>query len=192
MEPAKLAIFLLFFVAFIVVTRRMFSGSRPSISPDSPPATPPDSWQDYPEQNQPAAIGAELPFPVKVPPVEQLPDGSYNRPKVLNYYFSNLDLKRGPDNPRSFCDQLFIQFEAPETGARWTSEYTIATPFGLQALIDETGQNLAFDGTMIVVSRWDMAEILKTVLDDVMDKYAAPDTDDANMPDSDPSKRYWG
>jgi len=189
-EPAKLAIFLLFFVAFIVVTRRMFSGDRSSISPDYPPLPPPDSWQGYPDSKQPAAIGAELPFPVRVPPIERLPGGSYNRPKVLNYYFSNLDLKRGPDNPRSFCDQLFVQFEAPETGAQWTSEYTVATPFGLQALIDETGQNLAFDGTLIVVPRWDMAEILKAVLDDVMEKYAAVDDQDAGAPDT--SRRYWG
>ncbi|HEY6253573.1 MAG TPA: hypothetical protein VI685_26745 [Candidatus Angelobacter sp.] len=188
MEPAKLAIFLLFFVAFIVITRRMFSGG-PSISPYAPPEAPPDGWQDY-SGEQPAVIGAELPFPVRVPPLERLPDGRYNRPKVLNYYFSNLDLKRGPENPRSFCDQLFIQFEAPETGAQWTSEYIVATPFGLQALIDETGQNLAFDGTVIVVPRWDIAEILKTVLDDVIEKYAAPDDREASASDS--SRRYWG
>lgn len=189
MDPVKLALLLLFFVAFIVITRRMFSRDS-SISPYSPPQAPPDSWDDYPDPKEPAVIGAELPFPVKVPPVERSSDGRYNRPKVLNYYFSNLDLKRGPENPRSFCDQLFIEFEAPETGARWTSEYIIATPFGLQDLLDQTSQNLTFDGVVIIVPRWDMAEILKTVLDDVMEKYSAPDKEDENTPDT--SKRYWG
>lgn len=189
MESLKLTIFLLFFVAFVVVTRRIFSGG-PSVSPYSPPRSPPDRWQEDPGPNEPAAIGSELPFPIKLPPVERNPEGRYNRPKVLNYYFSNLDLKRGPENPRSFCDQLFIQFEAPETGAQWTSEYIVATPFGLQALLDETGQNLAMDGSIIIVSRWDMAEILRTVLDDVMEKYAASDKEEAHTPD--PSKRYWG
>jgi hypothetical protein len=188
-EEIKVAIFLLFFVAFIIIARRMFSGG-PSVYADSPPQPPPDSWDDAPPEKQPAMIGAEMPFPVKVPPVERLPNGRYNRPKVLNYYFSNLDLKTGPENPRSFCDQLFVQFEAPETGAGWTSEYIVATPFGLQALIDETGQTLNFDGTIIVVPRWDMAEILKTVLDDVMQRYAAPDEKDSDSRDT--SRRYWG
>ena len=189
MEPFKLAIFLLFFVAFVIITRRMFSGG-PSISAGSPPQPPPDGRDIYDHSTEPAAIGAELPFPVKLPPVERNPDGRYNRPKVLNYYFSNLDLKRGPENPRSFCDQLFIQFEAPETGAQWTSEYTVATPFGLQALLDETGQNLSMDGSIIIVSRWDMAEILRTVLDDLMERYPHLDSEENTKKDEWP--RYQG
>jgi hypothetical protein len=173
-ESAKLAIFLLFFVAFIVITRRMFSSGKPSYSSEYPPPPFPDAPEDYTDSKKPAVIGSELPFPVGLPPVERLPNGRYNRPKVLNYYFSNLDLKSGPENPRSFCDQLFVEFEAPETGAVWTSEYTVASPFGLQDLLDQTGQNLAFDGAMIIVPRWDMAQILRTVLDDVVDKYAEP------------------
>lgn len=189
MESLKLAIFLLFFVAFIVITRRMFSGG-PSISPYSPPHPPADNWQDDPDPDEPPAIGAELPFPIKLPPVERNPNGRYNRPKVLNYYFANLDLKRGPENPRSFCDQLFIQFEAPETGAQWTSEYIVATPFGLQTLLDETGQNLALDGSVIIVPRWDMAEILRTILDDVMERYPHLDSEENTKKDEWP--RYQG
>lgn len=189
MESLKLAIFLLFFVAFVVITRRMFSGG-PSISPYSPPYPPVDNWQDEPDQDEPPAIGSELPFPIKLPPVERNPNGRYNRPKVLNYYFANVDLKRGPENPSSFCDELFIRFEAPETGAQWINAYTVATPFGLQAVIDETGQNLALQGTVIIVSRWNMAEILQVILDDVIEKYAAPDEEDVDSPDA--SKRYWG
>jgi hypothetical protein len=170
-ESAKLAIFLLFFVAFIIVARRLFSDGAHPYPADYPPPFPNEA-DDYQDAKQPAVIGSELPFPVGLPPVQQLPDGRYNRPNILNYYFSNLDLKTGPENPRSFCDQLFVEFESPETGARWTNEYTVASPFGLQSLLDETGQNLCFDGTVIIVPRWDIALILRTVLDDVVEKYA--------------------
>jgi len=187
-ESAKLAIFLLFFVAFIIVTRRLFSQQKQPNYPDLALQPPPDSWDDYQQQSEPAAIGAELPFPVKVPPVERLPSGRYNRPKVLNYYFSNLDLKRGPENPRSFCDQLFVHFEAPETGAQWVTEYTVVSPFGLQDLMDGTGQNLVFDGTVIVVPRWDMAQILRTVVDEVMERYPHLDSEENNTEDT--STRY--
>lgn len=177
MEPAKLAIFLFFFVAFIMVARRLFSAGAPSCPSDYPPPFPNDA-DPYQDAKRPAVIGAELPFPIGLPPVQQLPNGRYNRPNILNYYFSNLDLKAGPENPRSFCDQLFVEFESPETGAHWTSEYTLATPFGLQALLDQTGQNLCFDGTLVVVPRWDITLILKTVLDDVMEKYAQPEQEE--------------
>ncbi|HLJ29711.1 MAG TPA: hypothetical protein VKY85_23590 [Candidatus Angelobacter sp.] len=189
-EPAKLAIFLIFLIAFIVITRRMFSSGKPSYSSEYPPPSFPDARDGYGTSKQPAAIGSELPFPVSLPPVQQLPNGRYNRPNVLNYYFSNLDLKAGPGNPRSFCDQLFVEFEAPETGAVWTSEYTVATPFGLQDLLDQSGQNLGFEGTIVIVPRWDMAQILGTVLDDVMEKYADPDAKAADSRDH--SRRYQG
>src|SRR5215471_11071531 len=177
MDPVKLALFLLFFFAFLVVTRRLFAREKSSYPVDYVPQPYSDAPDDYRSTKRPAVIGSELPFPVKVPALERLPDGSYNRPKVLNYYFSNLDLKTGPENPRVFCDQLFVQFEAPETGATWTNEYTVATPFGLQELLDGTGQNLTFEGTTVIVPRWDMALILRTVLDDVMDKYAHAEPD---------------
>lgn len=183
MDSVKIAIFLLFFVAFLIVTRRIFSQGKPANYLENPPQPSPDPWDDYQDFKQPATIGSELPFPIRVPPIERLPNGRYNRPKILNYYFSNLDLRTGPENPRSFCDQLFVDFEAPETGAKWTSEYTVATPFGLQDLLDQTGQNLAFDGTIIVVSRWDMAQILRTILDDMMERYPHLGAEESNKED---------
>lgn len=191
MESVKLAIFLFFFVAFIVIARRLFSNDTPSYSSDYPPPPfPGPSDDDTPNPKQPAAIGAELPFPISLPQIQRFPDGRYNRPKILNYYFSNLDLRTGPENPRSFCDQLFVEFEAPETGAQWISEYTVASPFGLQDLMDQTGQKLCFDGTVVIVPRWDMAQILRTVLDDLMERYVAPEPDEINRDDS--SRRYQG
>lgn len=176
MDPLKLAIFLFFFVAFLIVARRIFSsGSRVYASDYLPP--------DLDGKKQPAVIGSELPFPTALSPVQQLPNGRYNRPKVLNYYFSNLDLKSGPENPRAFCDQLFVQFEAPETGAQWTNEYTVATPFGLQSLLDQTGQNLSFEGTVIIVAQWDMTKIMRTVLDDMMERYANPEPEEIKKDD---------
>ena len=204
----KIIAFLVFFFAFLWITRRIFSKEKPPAPGDfsfPPGADPPADFSmtgtpagaDPPEDSsvtgrgaRPAVIGAELPFPVGLPPVQRLPNGRYNRPKVLNYYFSNLDLKTGPDNPRVFCDQLFVQFEAPETGAGWTNEYTVATPFGLQELLDGTGQTLVFDGTMVVVPRWDMALILRTVLDDVIEKYAHAEPEDNEAAKN--ARRYQG
>jgi hypothetical protein len=66
----------------------------------------------------------------------------------------------------------------------------VATPFGLQELLDGTGQMLTFNGTVIIVPRWDMALILRTVLDDVIQKYAhaGPQGDE----EADNATRYLG
>jgi hypothetical protein len=192
MESEKITIFLIVFVGFLLVARKLFSSGTPSsYSEQYPPQPYPEDFDPaYEDAGGPAVIGAELPFPVVLPPVQQLPNGRYNRPNVINYYFSNIDLKSGPANPSSFCDQFFVEFEAPETGAHWTNEYTVATPFGFQALMDQTGQNLVIDGTIVVVSRWDMSQIMKTVLDDVIARYAhvAPEEDDKE----DIPQRYHG
>lgn len=189
----KIVIFLVVFFAFLWTTRRIFSREKPPGPGDfsiPPGIEPPEDFEISDGRARPAVIGSELPFPVGLPPVQQLPNGRYNRPNILNYYFSNLDLKAGPPNPRVFCDQLFIQFEAPETGAVWTNEYTVASPFGLQDLLDGTGQTLTFNGAVVIVPRWDMALILRTVLDDMMDKYAHAEPDDDETTDN--ARRYQG
>jgi hypothetical protein len=192
-DPEKIVAFLVFFFAFLWITRRLFSREKAPGPSDFQPPVFPDPREDFEindRKARPAIIGAELPFPVGLPPVQRLPNGRYNRPKVLNYYFSNVDLKTGPANPRVFCDQLFVQFEAPETGAVWINEYTVASPFGLQDLLDGTRQTLVFDGTIVVVPRWDMALILRTVLDDVIEKYAHAEPEDDEATDS--ARRYQG
>jgi len=59
----------------------------------------------------------------------------------------------------------------------------VATRLGLQDLLDSTGQTLDFNGTVIIVTRWDMAEILKTVIEDVMGKYAHPYSEESDTED---------
>jgi hypothetical protein len=175
MDPVRLIIFVAFFLLFLLVVRRMFSSSQPYHG-HVPPDPPDFSWKQEPDlSNELTAIGAELPFPINLPPVEEREDGSFNRPNILNYYFESTDLVRGPENSSDFCDRFFIQFQSPDEQFTWTVEYTIATPAGLQSLLSsERQESLLFSGSLIVVSTWNMAAIMTAVMDDVMDKHEVP------------------
>lgn len=174
MEPAKVIIFVGFFALFLVLSRKIFSSGKTYDPSDLPPPYP-GAPEDDAHKNQPVLIGADLPFPISLPPLQVSGNGRYNRPNVRNYYFKKLDLIRGPEDPRSFCDEFFIEFESPETGAIWTNEYLVATPTGLKELMDSEHQDgLFLDGTTIIVPRWDVTALLKIILADVMERYAAP------------------
>lgn len=205
MEQSKILIFVGVFVLFLGIARKLFSGSTynsvdMSSSPNpnyfgpdfsGPHPIMADANQEDEGRAPPILVGADLPFPINLPPLQADPDGKYNRPIVLNYYFKKLDLVRGPDDPSSFCDEFFIQFEEPETQAVWTNEYIVATPAGLQHLLDSEGHDsLHFDGMLIVVPKWNMPDLLKIIMAEVMDKHPTSPTPKEN-PKKKEAERYW-
>ena len=166
----NVVIFIAIFVAFLIIVRRLFSSDEtyPTTTDlahhSGDHAEPEQAWK-------PALTGADVPFPVKVPEVEYLGGGNYNRPIVKNYYFAKIDLETGPERTDSFCDDLFLQLEDPGTGFNWENQYTVATPTGLQErLKSEPTSAILLVGTILIVPRWDLALILKAIMDDILEK----------------------
>jgi hypothetical protein len=109
--------------------------------------------------------------------VARLGDGHYNRPLVRNYYFAKTDLLRGPADPMSFCDEFFIDLQDPESEHVWTYDYTVATPAGLQQVMNsEKFDSLYLAGNVVVVSRWDLRMVLHTIMDEIMKSYVQPES----------------
>ena len=199
MEEAKILVFVTVFLVFLAVARKFLPGKTTYNPADRPPSSGPDlvaSGYAVPNQedaggSQRILVGADLPFPISLPPRQANPNGRYNRPVVLNYYFKKLDLVRGPDDPRSFCDEFFIQFEEPEMQAVWTNEYIVATPAGLQHLLESGGHDsLHFDGMLIVVPKWNVANLLKIIMAEVMDGYGTSRAPKENSKKKE-AERYW-
>ncbi len=187
----KVAIIVAVFALLFVIARRLSAG-EPSYVPEPPPPPEPD----YPKHDHhaaparearapfPALAGADLPFPIPLPPVKRLPDGRYNRPKILNYYFSNLDLVHGPADPKSFFDDFFMHYQDPSNGATWEAHYVVATPAGLQQELEtEASSSLFFEVPVIIVQKWDIAAILQTVLEEVIKSWGTPDQDSESAPE---------
>lgn len=182
MDPVKFLIFVAVFGAFVIITRRLFSGESTygpgQFPPQFPSHTETETAPIPGPGKQPALTGAELNLPLLLPIRERLADGEFNRPEVRNYYFKTLDLVSGPEDPLVFCDEFCVEFERPEDfnpamgSPTWTAEYVVATPGGLQKMLEGGPDAHVFlSGNTIIVPRWDVPELLRTIVEDMTEKY---------------------
>jgi hypothetical protein len=128
------------------------------------------------DQQEPGEIltGAEVGLPFTLPPVRQDEKGRFNRPYYANYYFAKTDLIRGPADPNSFCDELFLIAQDPGSEHTWEAKYVVVTPSGLQGLMnDEQFASVYFDDPVVIVGRWDLALILRTVIEEDLKRYGS-------------------
>jgi hypothetical protein len=187
-DPVKIAIFLAVFGLLLVIGRVLSASSEvhaaqlPLPEPQMGSAGAPDSSEND-GLKQPDLTGAEIEFPIHLPPVTRLGDGRFNRPIVRNYYFAKTDLVRGPADPSSFCDEFFIELQDPESGHVWTDDYTVVTPAGLhQVMNSEKFDSLYLAGNTVVISGWDLRMVLHTVMDEIMKEYGEPKEDTGSQP----------
>jgi hypothetical protein len=188
-DPVKIIIFLAAFGLLLLLGRMLSSSSevhaaelpRPN-GPGSAPAMTKEGG-DSDEQEGAALTGAEIAFPIQIPPVTRMDDGRYNRPNFLNYYFSKTDLVRGPDDPTCFFDELTLEAQDPESEHIWNYVFTVATPSGLRQVMDEEKfASLYLDGGAVIVPRWDLPMILHTVVDEIVKKYRHKEVKDEEEP----------
>ena len=182
MDPVKIAIFVGAFLLLLAIGRMLSRAGEVHASqlPSPQPGAGPDAPTDYGsgERTAPSLTGAEVGLPSQIPPVKRWDDGSFNRPYVSNYYFAKTDLVRGPADPGSFCDDLYLLLEDPESQQRWYNKYTVATPAGLRRLMDQQKfESVYLDGDVVIVSRWDLQVILHTVIDELVNTYGKHKTE---------------
>ena len=177
MDPIKIVIFIAAFALLLLVGRMFASAGEVHAASLPPPSLPPDEPSGANEERRrPALTGAEIEFPIKLPPVRRMPDGTYNRPVFLNYYFGKTELVKGPPDPTSFFDEFTLEAEDPETGQKQVFEYTVATPAGLRQVMDqEKFASLYIEAKTVVVARWDLPLILETISEEIMKSYRSRD-----------------
>ena len=89
--------------------------------------------------------------------------------RIDNYGFRKIDLRTGPPDPEDFHDELIVHFYSYATGHTWQASYTICTPKGLASMMRETGFSSLLLNAYIVVERYDIDLILKTILEPTED-----------------------
>ena len=191
MDLLKIAIFLAAFLLLIYLGRLLsaHAESRPDAGqgPFQPEAVASPELAAGGAAKGPAVTGAELGFPVPIPPVKRDQHGKFNRPYFLNYHFGKTDLKAGPPDATTFYDDFFLQAQDPESQYIWNYKYLVASPSGLQKLMNaESYASLYLDDPVIVVARWDLRLILSTVVEEIMKSYGKTDFEEDNqrMPES--------
>jgi hypothetical protein len=200
MDPVKVIIFVAAFLLLLLLGRKLsgsgdspefpmpFEGSGPPVG--SSVLSVPADEDDEDEDAGPARsglVGADLPFPIKLPEIERSEDGRYNRPEFLNYYFEETDLKTGPTDPMNFCDDFYVMTRDIASSYERHYRYLVATPTGLDSVMKAERQPaLYIDGQTVIVPRWDLPLILDTVVKQIMKAYAEPDDKEVNaLPNED-------
>ena len=197
MDPIKVIIFVAAFLLLLLLGRKLsgsgdapefpvpFEGSMPSAGNSPLPVRVVEDEDSTPDTSR--IVGADLPFPIKLPEIECNPDGRYNRPEFLNYYFGETDLKNGPADPANFCDDFYVMTRDIESNYERHYKYLVATPMGLQsALASERLPALYIEGQTVIVPRWDVPLILETVIKQIMKTYTEPDDKEAHaLPNED-------
>ncbi|HTC94656.1 MAG TPA: hypothetical protein VK699_14540 [Terriglobales bacterium] len=122
-------------------------------------------------------VGSELPFPFDIGQLEADLEKKYGpdffRPRVLNYYFRNMDLETGPANPTDFYDDFYIELENPANGHRWTASFWVTTPSGLVRQMQENRTDAIWGTGTLVVKRFDLETILRSALENCAEAHAA-------------------
>jgi hypothetical protein len=179
MDPVKVVIFVAAFLLLLLLGKKLSSGGESYAATLPPGAFRPEpvaSDEGEPNSKKPTIIGADLPFPVNVPEIECDADGRYNRPEFLNYYFEEIDLHTGPENPVSFCDDFYIEVRDIESNRPMLYGYLVATPAGLQNVLDkERLPALYLEGQAVIIPRWDLPLILDTAVKQIMKSYTVRD-----------------
>ena len=115
-------------------------------------------------------IGSELPFPFDIRELEDALEAKYGpdffRPRVLNYYFQNMNMETGPADPTDFFDAFAVEFENPENGWRWTASFWVTTPAGLVRQMNARREDSVWGTGTLIVRRFDLKTILWAVIED--------------------------
>lgn len=193
MDPVKAVIFVVAFLLLLLLGRKL-SRTEEIHGAQVPQPTPvpklsTEGDDDAEQQRSITVVGADLPFPVRLPELEQDDDGKYNRPEFLNYHFSEIDLLGGPVDPRCFFDEFFIETRNPQDEHIGMYKFLVGTPAGLQRAMDEERQSLLYlEEHAIMVDHWDLTLILNAAVQEIIksyqgwqnysDEHALPETDD--------------
>jgi len=107
-----------------------------------------------------------LPFPAAEEPAND-PD----RLRIRNHYFRSFDSDTGPPDPECFYDELFVELEDTHTGGSWTVSYFVGTPGGIAQVMREEGWDEMFGIDLLIVRRFDLELILKSLLTRLEEQY---------------------
>jgi hypothetical protein len=92
------------------------------------------------------------------------PDAALEPVRITKFYFSKFDLASGPADPEVFYDELFVELYDADSGHRWMQSYGVATPRGLERILQDKSWGYLFANGIIVLPKYDLARIREAVI----------------------------
>ena len=135
-----------------------------------------------PEPQVPKPPEAPRPWS-KVVPIDRRPqfhtseviDEAQLRPvRILQMYFSQFDFDPGPPDPSSFADELFVKLYDENSGYDWTQSFYVATPHGMDQMLQRENWDYAYTDRVFFVRRYDAKVIRQAVVEQLMSTQERP------------------
>jgi hypothetical protein len=92
------------------------------------------------------------------------PDSALGTVRITKFYFAEFDLATGPPNSEVFYDELFVELYDADTGHRWMQSYGVATPRGLEKILQDKSWGYLFANGIIVLPKYDLTRIREAVI----------------------------
>jgi len=143
--------------------------SQPRLDP--PPELPPRPPIEAPRQ---------LP---KIVPIDRRPQFHSSQPvdeeelrpvRILQMYFSQFDFDPGPPDPKAFADELFVKLYDENSGHDWTLSYFVASPQGLDEMLQRESWDYAFADQVFFVRRYDPKVIRQAIVELLLNTHEKP------------------
>ena len=90
---------------------------------------------------------------------------------VKRYYFRNTEAGTVPADPSDFYDELFIDLENPDSAQKWQNSIHVATPRGLERMMEEEHWDSVLGGELLIVRKYDLNTILNAAVEHLQEIY---------------------
>jgi hypothetical protein len=94
--------------------------------------------------------------------------------RIVQMYFAKFDYEPGPPDPKSFADELFVRLYNADNSYEWTSSYFVATPHGLEEMLQQENWDYAYADGAFFVRKYDPKVIRQAVVEQLLSTVQKP------------------
>lgn len=158
-------------IGLFLIAKRLGGGDSSTSSPEAhSDATHP--YFEAPEQAEskaaePAANDNSDQLDQQAEPVAEDDESRPKNIRITDWNFATFEVRDGPPDPTSFADDLTVNLYDRSSDHSWTQSYFVATPAGVEKMLQDKKWKSMFLPPVLVLSRYDVAELRAAILDDL-------------------------
>jgi len=159
-ETFKIVLLAGAFIALYALSRwaSRLNESSPRIAEPPPPEVP-----AQPEAPRPWSNVVSIDRRPQFHTSQQVDEEDLRPVRIVQMYFSQFDFDPGPPDPTSFADEIFVKLYDEHTGYDWTQSFYVATPRGLDEMLQRENWDYAYTDRVFFLRKYD-PKIIRTAV----------------------------
>jgi hypothetical protein len=170
-EGLKVALLAGAFVALYALSRwaSRLNESSPGMAPPPEPIAP-----DLSQAPRPWSNVVRIDHRPQFHSSQAVDEADLRPVRILRMYFSQFDFEPGPPDPSSFADELFVKLYDENTGYDWIQSFYVASPRGLDEMLQRESWDYAYTDRVFFVRRYDAKTIRMAVIEQLLSTQEKP------------------